>query len=199
MIGIIVGLIFFLIVSILIISRYMSKKWETEKELHKRYEKYTVETKNVKYCIDKYRREIQRAKELLSIGLVALKNEKVEIDAKDVQNIITTPHLHVKQYNIYYLLGEVLNTVNNAESDLMQHIERANEKIGDYNMYIKAPVFPRIIAGTIGYNEKDYENEDLEKLDNLLDQRITETELLEKNLISLLPAKNEKEKNRKKK
>jgi len=185
--GIIVGLIFFFIVFILIFSKYLSKRWETEKELHKKYEKYVVESKNVKYSIDKYRREIQRAKELLSIGLVALKNEKVELNAKDVQNIVTTPHAHVKHYNIYYLLGEVLNAVTKAEDDLLAHIERANERIGDYNIYIKAPVFPRIIAGEIGYHKKDYENEDLKKLDQLLDNRITETDLLEKNLTSLLP------------
>ena len=193
MVGIIVGLIFFFIVFILILSKYMSKRWETEKELHKRYEKYVVESKNIKYSIDKYKREIQRAKELLSIGLMALKNEKVELNAKDVQNIVTTPLVHVKHYNIYYLLGEVLNTVTKAEDDLMMRIEKANEKIGDYNMYIKAPVFPKIVAGEIGYHEKDYENEDLKKIDQLLDHRIAETELLEKHLASLLPGSVEKD------
>lgn len=187
MVGIVIGLIFLLIVFIIIIASYYSKKWSTEKELHSKREKVLAESNNVKFCMNKYRREIQRAKEILSLGFIALKNDKVELDGDDVKKIVPASHFKIQNYNIYYLLGEVLKTVNKAESDFLYSVERANARLSQYNSYIKGPVFPKMVADNIGYKDEQYGVEDLKEIDNLLDQRIAKTEELENHLNRLLP------------
>ena len=62
--GIVTGMIFLVIVFLIAIAVYYSKFWTEERELLERREKARAETTNVRFCVSKYRREIERAKEI---------------------------------------------------------------------------------------------------------------------------------------
>ena len=178
--GIIIGMIFLVIVFLIAIAVYYSKSWGAEKELLTKRERVRAETTNVRFCTSKYRREIERAKEILALGFIAMEKGRVELKEEEVKSItLPTYMMGYQRYNIYSLLEGVLKTVTKAEDDLLYSVERANTRLADYNAYIEAPVFPRLVALDRGFSKESYDGGRLEEINKQLDKRITETKALE--------------------
>ena len=185
--GIVIGIIFLGIVFLIVIAVYYSSRWSAEKELLKKRERVNAELTNVRFCISKYRREIERAKEILALGLIAMERGKVELKEEEVNSIVfPTYMMGYQRYNIYSLLEGALKTVTTAEEDLLYSIERANARLADYNAYIEAPVFPRLVAIDRGFSKEVYDGGRLEELDKQLDKRIADINLLEGKIDKLL-------------
>ena len=178
--GIIIGMIFLGIVFLIALAVYYSSQWGAEKELLTKHERVKAETTNVRFCVSKYRREIERAKEILALGFIAMERGRVELKEEEVKSITLPTYMRGYQhYNIYSLLEGVLKTVTKAEEDLLYSVERANTRIADYDAYIEAPVFPRLVAHDRGFSKEDYDGGRLEEINKQLDKRITETKALE--------------------
>lgn len=185
--GIVIGIIFLGIVFLIVIAVYYSSRWSAEKELLKKRERVNAELTNVRFCISKYRREIERAKEILALGFIAMERGRVELKEEEVNSIaFPTYMMGYQRYNIYSLLEGALKTVTTAEEDLLYSIERANARLADYNAYIEAPVFPRLVAIDRGFSKEVYDGGRLEELDKQLDKRIADINLLEGKIDKLL-------------
>jgi len=185
--GIVIGIIFLGIVFLIVIAVYYSSRWSAEKELLKKRERVNAELTNVRFCISKYRREIERAKEILALGFIAMERGRVELKEEKVNSIaFPTYMMGYQRYNIYSLLEGALKTVTTAEEDLLYSIERANARLADYNAYIEAPVFPRLVAIDRGFSKEVYDGGRLEELDKQLDKRIADINLLEGKIDKLL-------------
>jgi len=185
--GIVIGMIFLGIVFLIVIAVYYSSRWSAEKELLKKRERVNAELTNVRFCISKYRREIERAKEILALGFIAMERGRVELKEEKVNSIaFPTYMMGYQRYNIYSLLEGALKTVITAEEDLLYSIERANARLADYNAYIEAPVFPRLVAIDRGFSKEVYDGGRLEELDKQLDKRIADINLLEGKIDKLL-------------
>ncbi|MGB7532951.1 MAG: hypothetical protein WA977_08280 [Halobacteriota archaeon] len=185
--GIVIGMIFLGIVFLIAIAVYYSKGWGAEKELLERREKTRAETTNVRYCANKYRREIERAKEILTLGFIAMEKGRVELKEEEVRSITLPTYMTgYQQYNIYSLLGTVLKTVTTAEEDLLYSVERANTRLADYNAYLQAPVFPRLVANARGFTEEKYDGGRLDEINRKLDESLAETKLLDGKIDNLM-------------
>ena len=185
--GMVIGMIFLGIVFLIVIAVYYSSRWSAEKELLKKRERVNAELTNVRFCISKYRREIERAKEILALGFIAMERGRVELKEEKVNSIaFPTYMMGYQRYNIYSLLEGALKTVTTAEEDLLYSIERANARLADYNAYIEAPVFPRLVAIDRGFSKEVYDGGRLEELDKQLDKRIADINLLEGKIDKLL-------------
>jgi len=185
--GIVIGIIFLGIVFLIVIVVYYSSRWSAEKELLKKRERVNAELTNVRFCISKYRREIERAKEILALGFIAMERGRVKLKEEEVNSIaFPTYMMGYQRYNIYSLLEGALKTVTTAEEDLLYSIERANARLADYNAYIEAPVFPRLVAIDRGFSKEVYDGGRLEELDKQLDKRIADINLLEGKIDKLL-------------
>jgi len=185
--GIVIGMIFLGIVFLIVIAVYYSSRWSAEKELLKKRERVNAELTNVRFCISKYRREIERAKEILALGFIAMERGRVELKEEKVNSIaFPTYMMGYQRYNIYSLLEGALKTVTTAEEDLLYSIERANARLADYNAYIEAPLFPRLVAIDRGFSKEVYDGGRLEELDKQLDKRIADINLLEGKIDKLL-------------
>lgn len=187
--GIIIGMIFLGIVFLIAIAVYYSKSWGAERELLTRREKMKAELTNVRFATSNYRREIDRAREILGLGFIALERGRVELKKEEVKNItLPTYVMGYQRYNIYSLLEAVLKAVTKAEDDLLYSVERANTRLADYNAYVEAPVFPRLVASDPArdFSKESYDGGRLEGIDKLLDKKITETDLLEGRIDKLL-------------
>ena len=188
-VGIIIGMVFLGIVFLIAIAVYYSKGWGAERELLERREKARAETTNVRFCVNKYRREIERAKEILALGFIAMEKGRVELKEEEVKSItLPTYMMGYQQYNIYSLLEGVLKNVTKAEDDLLYSVERANRRLADYNWYIDAPVFPRLVASdpARGFSKEEYDAGRLEEINKQLDKKIAETNLLDGRINRLL-------------
>jgi len=193
--SIVIGIILLGIVFLIVIAVYYSSRWSAEKELLKKRERVNAELTNVRFCISKYRREIERAKEILALGFIAMERGRVELKEEKVNSIaFPTYMMGYQRYNIYSLLEGALKTVITAEEDLLYSIERANARLADYNAYIEAPVFPRLVAIDRGFSKEVYggfskevyDGGRLEELDKQLDKRIADINLLEGKIDKLL-------------
>ena len=178
--GIVIGMIFLGIVFLIAFAVYYSSRWGAEKELLTKRERVEAETTNVRFCVSKYRREIERTKEILALGFIAMERGRVELKEEEVKSIVLPTYMMGYQhYNIYSLLEGVLKTVTKAEEDLQYSVERANTRLADYNAYIEAPVFPRLVALDRDFSKEDYDGGRLEEINKQLDEKITETKALE--------------------
>lgn len=185
--GIIIGLIFLGIVLLIAMAVAFSNLWGSERELRIKRENVKAETTNVRFCANKYRRELERAKEILGLGFMVMDRGRVELKEEEVKNIsLPANMLGYQHYNIYSLLEGVLKTVTKAEEDLLYGVERANTRLADYNAYIKAPVYPRLVASAIGFSEERYDGGRLDEINRKLDESLAETKLLDGKLDKLL-------------
>lgn len=185
--GVLVGLFFLFVIFLIAALHYSSKRWEAESEIYRRQEKVRAEATNVQYSINKYKREVNRAKEILALGFRAMERGDTRLDEGELDKVNLPAYMmNLQSNNIYTLLETVLKTVSKAEDDLLYNIERANARLADYNEYIKAPQIPRTVAFDLGLSREDYDGKHLEQLDRSLDRKIAEVESFEGELSGLI-------------
>ncbi len=187
--GIIIGMIFLGIVFLIAIAVAFSSQWSAERELLTKREKVKAEMTNVRFCANKYRREIERSKEILALGFIALEKGRDELKEEEAKSItLPTYMMGYQRYNIYSLLESVLKTVAKAEEDLLFSIERANTRLADYNAFIEAPVFPRLVASDPdrGFSKESYDGGRLDEINRKLDECLAETKFLDEKIDKLL-------------
>lgn len=174
--------IIIIIVAIYAFVQYSRYKWNVTYTINKKLETTKGDESNIRFHMNKYIREIKRAKEIIHLGLLAFDKERKS--GKNVYNDsnIIPVMANYNYYNIYSLLGDVLKTVSRAEDDLLYRIERSNAKISDFNSYIQAPFMQKMVASNMKLQNKEYNYYELQELGRLLDVKIADVKLLEANL-----------------
>jgi len=179
------GLLFLVIVIIIAFWVFFGKKWEATGNVLDRHEKIKAEAVNVQACVHKYKRELNRAREILALGVeIAGKTEGGK--ATSAKEMPVYPSCQMNFTNIYSLLIEVLRTMRLAEDDLMFSIERFNTHLASYNTYIQKPVFPQIAASSLQLNVKSYDGGRLRLLNQQLDSAFIEVNNLENHVSRLI-------------
>ena len=176
------GFLFFVLIIIILFLVFFNKKWSATGNVLDRHEKIIAEAVNVQACVNKYKRELNRAREILALG-IQIASSGMSNGAKGIPNY---PQNQMNFTNIYSLLIEVLRTMRLSEDDLMYSIERFNTSLAIYNAYIQKPVFPQIAASSLQLEIQRGGSESFNLIHQQLDTAFIEVNELDKTVSQIL-------------
>jgi hypothetical protein len=190
--SVLLGILFIGFILFLIYQSYMGRKYKAETDIRNKQEMVNAEVSNVCYSAAKYKREVLRAKELLSLGLHAIESQRIDLDDSDNsgnRNIALAMSQMGRSDNFFTLLIETMRTMGKAEDDLLCSIERSNSRLASLNAYIQTPIFPRMVAGEIGIHIQPYDEGRLLEIDNQINIRLTEINRMEASVSGIMGSK----------
>ena len=187
--SVLLGLLFIGFILFLIYQSYMGRKYNAEKEIRNKQELVNAEVSSVYFCAAKYKREVLRAKELLSLGLHAIESQRIDLDDDGNRNIALAMSQMGRSDNFFTLLIEAMRTMRKAEDDLLYSIERSNSRLASLNAYIQSPIFPRMVAGEIGIHTQPYDGGRLLEIDNQINVRLAEISRMEASISGIMGSK----------
>jgi len=169
-----------LILIALIVSFFMSSRRHAKNKLLPLSEDAKADVENVRSFIDKYRREVAGAKDLLAIGFMAIEQGRTDLKMEEVKSIALPVHMEALQsYNIYSLLETVLKMIAKSKENLLLNIEQANMKLASYNAHLTTPKLPELLANKLGTSTLDWDSGILQDLEEQLAQGVFSADLLE--------------------
>jgi hypothetical protein len=181
-----------IIILLTIAVLYFSARMSTTGKIRTKREDMDAEIQNVAFHSSTYRRKVERAKEILTLGFmirenIGLNTNRSDASGLDIPNSFLPAGVVVNQpYNMYNLLEKVFEEIMNAENELLNGITKANENLRKYNIYIQTPYLPSLIASELGLSPISYDSTRLTEIDGRLNQGLREISLVETNINQLL-------------